>query len=516
MEMRVKGIAFLLAGMMVLSMTGCASNPENSAVKGKNLDKMLEKAENTEEGAVSYEDVVKEVAGSFETYQTQIKDDALKVTVDVNARVEIPEVEQLSIYRVSQKKISQDFLDKVRTTLTPEVTYYEGRILQLNTKADVAKEIQYWKEEIDNLKVGENGIGDEEALQEYKQEYQRMLAEEEAAYEKAPDVVDLADYPSDNQIHSMQELYDSNPGDSFYEWAYSLHSDGEIYYGVSDGKDGDYQTLYAQNCENYGNCLRYAKGKNDYSTTIYFADVEDDLPYTVAKKEGETPDFSGTLADGMQCHEVDNEPVTLSEKEARKQTDMLLEKLELTDYACYDSGLYSEIINVNDDESKYRDIYKFIYMRKLDGIFVDNQAGFKLVDEWSKDGYTKKMWSSEAVVIAVNDSGIVGFRYLTPLSIDETVVEKTSIQSFNDIKDTFEQMVVIENATEEGNVTIDVTDVSLVYTRISEKDSFDTGLVVPVWDFEGKIVDEYGREKTGNILSINAIDGTVINRELGY
>lgn len=68
-----------------------------------------------------------------------------------------------------------------------------------------------------------------------------------------------------------------------------------------------------------------------------------------------------------------------------------------------------------------------------------------------------------------------------------------------------------------------MTDVNLVYTRISEKDSFDTGLVVPVWNFEGTIVDEaisgkygYEYEKKGNILSINAIDGSVINQELGY
>ena len=51
-------------------------------------------------------------------------------------------------------------------------------------------------------------------------------------------------------------------------------------------------------------------------------------------------------------------------------------------------------------------------------------------------------------------------------------------------------MVVIENAVEgeDGTVSIEVTDVKLVYTRISEKDSFDTGLVVPVWDFEGRII----------------------------
>ena len=124
--------------------------------------------------------------------------------------------------------------------------------------------------------------------------------------------------------------------------------------------------------------------------------------------------------------------------------------------------------------------------------------------------------------MAVNDSGIVDFYYLSPLTIDKTVVEKSQIKSFDEIRDTFEKMVVVENAIKESGeeqdakVSIQVKDVKLIYSRISEKDSFDTGLVVPVWNFEGTRVDEYGVERTGTILSINAIDGSVINQELGY
>lgn len=178
---------------------------------------------------------------------------------------------------------------------------------------------------------------------------------------------------------------------------------------------------------------------------------------------------------------------------------------------------------------KYRDVYRFLYLRKLDGVFVNNQAGFKLSDGWQGESYVKKMWESEAVAVSVNDAGIVDFHYLSPLSIDKTVVEKSKIKSFSEIKDTFEKMVVIENAQdalegeEREQVSIRVTDVSLVYTRISEKDSFDTGLVVPVWNFEGTIANEKLSDKAGaktaakgNILSINAIDGSVINQELGY
>ena len=52
--------------------------------------------------------------------------------------------------------------------------------------------------------------------------------------------------------------------------------------------------------------------------------------------------------------------------------------------------------------------------------------------------------------------------------------------------------------------------------RISEADSYDTGLLVPVWDFQGKVTDEYGSEFAGSVMTINAIDGSIIDRSLGY
>ena len=132
------------------------------------------------------------------------------------------------------------------------------------------------------------------------------------------------------------------------------------------------------------------------------------------------------------------------------------------------------------------------------------------------------LWTAEDIAVFVNDDGIVGFDYMTPLTVTETVVEKSTLKNFDEIKDIFEQMVVTMNAVEseeamEGNVTIDIDSVKLRYTRISEKDSFDTGLLVPVWDFIGTKTDQYGYEvQNAVIMSINAIDGSVIDRSLGY
>lgn len=520
--MKKRGMALVMSGILVFALAGCASNPEKSIVKEKNMEKMLEEAQQANDEN-SYEKVKEEVK-QYETYQTQIQDDKLKVSVKVDAKVEVPEVEKLSVYRVSAKKIKQDFFDSIRKALTPDVTYYDGHKENARTKSDVAKDIKHFKQEIERYEKEGDTVMVEEVTQE--------LQDTQEEYEKAPDAVKLTDYPLDNKIQKIQKLYDSNPEDNFYSWLYELHGKGEVYYGLSDGADGNYHSLYMQNCENYGNCLRYECSKNGYADRIYRADVGTDIPMIVPKEKDKEPDFYSSPKAGVEIEGdnsvecVDNEPLTLSIEEAEKKVETFLNQAGLKEYACYEKGMYSQMLETGENPDGtiyYRDVYRFLCLRKLDNVFVNNQAGFKLTDEWQGNDYVKKMWESEVISIAVNDSGIVDFYYCSPLSIDETVVEKSKIKAFSEIKDTFEEMVIIENVPDaleelkdDEKVSIKVTDVRLVYTRISEKDSFDTGLVVPVWDFEGTIIDEYGYERTGNILSINAIDGSVINRDLGY
>lgn len=515
-----RAIAMAMAGILTITLAGCAENPEKSVVKEKSMEKMLEQAE-SKDNSNTYEQVKEELKKKYETYKTQIKDKKLKVTVDVDAKVEVPEVEKLSVYRVSQKKISQDFLDKVRKELTPDTIYYDGRMKDAMTKSVVAKEIKATEKYLAEAKKSKDTV--------VVEEYSEQLEELKKKYKTVPDQITLTDYPIDNKIQSIKKLFDSDPKDTFYSWLHELHGSGDVFYGVSDGKEGVQHELFMQNSENYGNCLRYRCGKNGQASHIYAADVGSDIPYTVPKKEGGEPDFTKSGIEGEKgqpftAKGVDNEPLTLSEQEAEEKVNALMGRLGLSDYQCYEKNLCSQLVSGVDEgeEFKYRDVYQFMFLRKIDNVFVNNLTGFKYSDGWQGTEYVKKMWENEMVIVAVNDSGIVDFYYLSPLTIDKTVVEKSQIKSFEEIRDTFEKMVVVENAIKEsGNeqdakVSIKVTDVKLVYSRISEKDSFDTGLVVPVWNFEGTMVDEFGDQRTGTVLSINAIDGSVINQELGY
>jgi hypothetical protein len=490
-------------------------------VVNKSLDNMIEKARSSEEeegGNVSYQDVAQEVSDNAEEYKTEIEDDTLNVKVNVDASVVIPDATNLSIMRVSQKEISQEFLDKVREALAPGVTFYDGSTLDIDTKQDIAVELQFAKQELEDLENNNDLLSEDEKLP-YIEEYQANIEELEEEYESAPDHIDLKDYVSDGKIHSVEEMYNSNPDDPYYSWQYNITTDSQVYYGINDGEDGSYISMYLQNNPDYGNCLRFEKSRNGYifASSVYVeAGIEDDI------SEADVNDDN--------LVELENEENTITESAAREKADEFMENIGLTDYVYNTGGLYYQFPEIRDEAqysydentSYYRKIYAFLYMRNIDGVFVDNTAGGKLTDDWQGDTYVKKVWNNEAVVIAVNDSGIVSFRYLSPLSVDETVVDSANIKSFDEIKKIFEEMVVIKSANnpqleDDEVVTVSIDNIRLVYARISEEDSFDTGLLVPIWDFQGSVQNQSGNKIVdGSVISINAIDGSVVDWSLGY
>jgi hypothetical protein len=141
-------------------------------------------------------------------------------------------------------------------------------------------------------------------------------------------------------------------------------------------------------------------------------------------------------------------------------------------------------------------------------------------------------WAYEDMTFVIDDSGIVGLNWRSPYNITDTVTENSNVLSFNDISEVFNTMAPVANAWDglaEGSpdltgVEITVDNIKFGLTRVTEQNKRDSGLLVPVWDFMGtmtQIITRNGQEKRYDdgpipILTINAIDGTIINRSLGY
>lgn len=517
----------LAATLTAMLFAGCQKSPDTEIVHNKDFDNMIEQAENTEASTTE----VQEVAADYDKYQTDFEDTGMHVKVHVDAQVDIPQTEKLSIFRVKQKKIDQAFADQVQTYFFGDQTLYEGKVLGQMLKSewslDSIDDNNEWMEEIKNSNA--YTAEQKEALIADLEESNRKTLEE---YEKAPETFSIEGTETDRQFHSIADLYAAHPDDTYYSWQNDFDgANAEIIYEINDAKNGHYQSIYIQNNDNYGNMLKYRSSRAGYYDVGHsvmgidpYCKVDEDYRFATA---GTTGAYIHPIEAGSE-NDSFLEKTTISEAEAKEQAETFLKDMGLTDYAFYNGGLVKERLDTrnveelkeaNHGQDVYRSVYAFRYQRCIDGVFVNNDGGSKIVDEFRGDSYVKKIWDAENIAIFVNDDGIVGFDYLIPLEVTETVVDQSTLKSFDEIKDVFEQMIVTTNAaiTEDQYTYIDINNVKLRYSRISEPDNFDTGVLVPVWDFIGTRTDVSGdEEKDIVLLSINAIDGTVIDKDLGY
>ena len=144
-------------------------------------------------------------------------------------------------------------------------------------------------------------------------------------------------------------------------------------------------------------------------------------------------------------------------------------------------------------------------------------------------------WQYERVQICVSKDGVVFFQWTDPYSEPQIVTDAASLVSFDDVADAFAKMIFVknsywENANAQNGFTVihdvNVDRVELNLMRIRDKNDLTDGTIIPVWDFWGSCsaraadsafaehVDESVRYEV--VMTINAIDGTMVDRALGY
>jgi hypothetical protein len=152
-------------------------------------------------------------------------------------------------------------------------------------------------------------------------------------------------------------------------------------------------------------------------------------------------------------------------------------------------------------------------------------------------------WVYEEFNMSVTEHGILILVWRSPYEVIETIVSESNLISFDDTVSIFENMFRIKYSgwkswlVEEykrnghGDLTLnhegEITRVTLSMRRITEQNSIERGLLVPVWDFYGT-VKTYSTLKgethsmsshpwSGEpLMTINAVDGTIIDLAKGY
>ena len=172
--------------------------------------------------------------------------------------------------------------------------------------------------------------------------------------------------------------------------------------------------------------------------------------------------------------------------------------------------------------------YAIYYTRTINGVPITQTMadGGALEDMDS----TMETWSYESLYFFVDKDGIESMYYSNPYTIGETKTENLNLLPFSEIMKTYEKMMVVTNADNmeyEKSRVYDIDRIVLGYARIYEPSTDPhTGLLVPVWDFFGsrKVEGDYDGNSYSDItdypnwsfLTINAVDGSIIDRDLGY
>ena len=519
--MKYKRITACIAAAMLLC-TACAENPDSAIIKHKDMEKVISEANDSGENRETISEYTVP-----ERYSAKFENESLHVKVRANAEIVMPQVETLSVVHVEKAQFSQEFTDRVRKALLGDQPVYDGKLTILRTKQDVLDEIGEWRERIQNPPADDTEL--------YLEEYQKMIDEIlQPEYNAAPEKIVFADYPSDGLLHPVRELYEAekaaaggtaNPN-SYYAQRLEIFPDAEMLSCVTDDADGMYASFYVQNSPNGSSSLSFSR------SALGLVNKTTGLDFVTGKYAVNCGLPTNTLAyyaiEKRDYEQLPGNTAELSQEDAQKQAEQFLSALGLDAFALYEGGLFTELVEfmpafTPEDLRYYRTNYILRYFRSMDGCPL-LRGGFKFSQT---ENYQEKSWDDEMIEIRVDDNGIIGFDYISPLKPLETTVSDAALKPFDEITAAFETMAPILTADENEQFSVEtvVDRVELCYLRLAEKDSFDTGYAVPVWNYYGKRtfiaengerIDAASGAMQDLLVSINAIDGSVIVPGAGY
>jgi len=211
---------------------------------------------------------------------------------------------------------------------------------------------------------------------------------------------------------------------------------------------------------------------------------------------------------------------------AQAQTDALVEALGQRDMvcACVEAAVSFGAEPAMPEGESLKDVpaaWIVRYVRVLNGVPVTytRETGSNLESE---ENYAPA-WQYEAITVIIDSTGIQEFNWNSPYTEPEIVTNDTNLLSFAEVQQVFEKMMLINYSAYEIGMQIDISSVQLGLKRVTNSEERDAGVLIPVWDFFGRITalpDDgepylFGRADD-SLLTINAIDGSIIDRGLGY
>ena len=512
-----------IAGILIIAgmLAGCAKTPESSLVRQKGAaslknyeegetlaaqesttgtensttapgDESGTETAETPQSSETSSSVLRSALGAPEHYSSEVKDDTGKLQILTDADVEIPEASKVSAISVSQHPLDQALMDQVTETFLPDATFYSEDSYYKQTKPELQKQIEELKGYVAEGNLDPYNYGtDDEGNPNY--DIYSTIENMEAAYEEAPEEKQLQEIPAqlnqkengENQFLSMAETKDGK----WYNYKVVSYSSMPINIQISR----IYENVALRDISFWGS-------------------------YEALKDYAEVPD-----------EETLKNDIGISFEEAKKLADEKVAELSIPDM---EMGEWEYALLWNTDietggytrEKQIAAGYQFHYVRKINKIPVTYTIAYGGGLESMES--EMETWSYEVLDLVVNKDGVEYLEFDNRYDEGEVKTENLKLLSFDEIMKIYEKMMLVQNADTlnyEQERIYHINRITFGYTRIYEPASDPkTGILVPAWDFFGGFESTYeGVTSINNMtyqsyLTINAIDGSIIDRCLGY
>ena len=459
MKRMIRNTLLLCICMLTAALTACQATPDAPIVVQKDMEQMIERGAKPQDSPIA--GTLRERLNVPE--RLMLNEEAGKLSIVADVPLEIPKASGMPMMHVEAGKFSQEQVYTFFNTLCADKPMY------LEPEQMDKPQIEQAILNIMAEKAAQGGSG---------KFWDNEIARLEEMHKTAPDKNVLI--ASDGTLLQNEVISDDSSDNSVIGINTILHASSDP--GNGDAmrfivyNDADYKTTdVSVYVDEHGNIhtLMQALGLNDFivDRIMLFSDAE-----RLAYEAEPIPDTNSTIPP------VDN-----------KKAD-----------------------------EKYA--YVFNLIRTVQGFPVASTFGISQASV-EEMGFGKE-WDYEYLTIAIDDAGIVNLRWNAPLVVTDTITENANLLPWAEIEATLLKMLSVKYTPLEGitSYKIELTRARLSLQRVMERDNFTAGLLIPVWNFYGSAVASYASGAAydhapndgGPLLSINAIDGSIIDVKLGY
>lgn len=476
-------------------LAGCQPTPEDEIVGNKGEDhiqNMIE--ENTTE--YSYSKLNYSAPESLE-YSMDNQIENVRILVRVNADVILDE-NSLPIISVSPCDISYGMVKGLLDIIQNGRLMYDMDTCAVVTfKSDVQKQIEKYEFELSAVTAGDSKSADF---------YREQLAKLYAELAQAPATVEEA-----NEMLASGQIASTVQGSS---GSFNLPGEGET---ISNTRIEPFELTEANYCSKYYKIV--LDMGTDHSAILFLnTRYNAELPQTIEYARADVPpvDMVNDLA------VMADFPLGIDD--ALKVSEPIAEALD------QDLSLYTvcAVVSLADDGTTIPYGYNMVFTRNYSGVlanYADPSSGY--LSSSKEESWYNKEYPQESLRVIVDASGICSFAYSAPQTVKKVESANTQIKPFNEIQEIFDQHIVLTKNDYDTFISIDKVRLGLM--RIAQPNSNEY-LIVPVWDFYGNSIGATGSEfhtdddywgmianyPDRSFLTINAIDGSIIDRDVGY